>query len=109
MTYCNTSTKRVCKARYSHTVSHLLGCKEATCRKDGPLWEPALEVITVVPRCLPPPLHDCQGQLGRAAAAAAWTALRQSEKLQGREREQRGAAAPEAGRLLPVLTSQDPV
>lgn len=49
MTYCNTSTKRVCKARYSHTVSHLLGCKEATCRKDGPLWEPALEVITVVP------------------------------------------------------------
>lgn len=106
MTYCDPSTKWVCNARYSHTVSHLPGCKEATCRKDRPLWEPALEVITLVPQCLPPPLHGCQGQLG--CAAAAWTPLGQSEKLQGRELEQRGVAAPEAGRLLRAMMSQDP-
>lgn len=49
------------------------------------------------------------------AAKANWVVLLlrgpplgQSEKLQGREREQRGVAAPEAGRLLRAMMSQDP-
>lgn len=33
----------MCNPRYRHTVNHLLRCKEATCHKDGLLWEPALE------------------------------------------------------------------